>query len=233
MSIRQMTGIFVVGLFCLGPAAAGTSAQSAAPPAHKALGGGVKAGVNFVTIPNLTLPDQSIEGVTVSGDSSARTSFIVGGYLLASFSQALGLQTEVLYTQKGVNEKMTATVEGQTVTVDTTVKLSYVEVPVLLRYTHVSSGKSRPYLYLGPSFAFKTGARLTGTASSGSQSESLDEDLSSEVRSYDIGIALGGGVEFGRWIVDARFTRGLVNVAAVSGDDIKNASFAIMGGVRF
>jgi hypothetical protein len=211
-------------------AAAQAPAQVPAPAGRKAVTFGVKGGVTVSTISgagDAELP----EGVVSS--TSSRTGFIAGGSLLVAFTGALGIQTEVLYTQKGATSALTMTSGGATAAVNATVRLSYIEVPVLFRYTAGQPGKARPFVYAGPSVAFKVGAHGSGTASGGGMSQSLDEDLSDEINGVDAGIAIGGGVEFGRLTVDARFTEGLVNVFKVANGGFKNRTFVVMAGVRF
>jgi hypothetical protein len=104
------------------------------------------------------------------------------------------------------------------------VKLYYLSIPFMLR---VGAGDAvNVYAIGGPSFDIKIG-----------ESNPDDVDLVQEWEGIDIGITLGGGVEFGFFIVEARVNWGLRNIAKSAllfeGEDLKSRSFALQAGVRF
>ncbi|MDB5234566.1 MAG: hypothetical protein JWR44_1559 [Hymenobacter sp.] len=92
---------------------------------------GIKAGVNYSTF---------------SGDGveNAKYKFGAVGGLAANFgfSESLSLQTELLYSQKGVDLKDS----------DFNFKLNYIELPIMFRYT-LSDGKG-PFLQAGPQVGY-------------------------------------------------------------------------------
>ena len=52
---------------------------------------------------------------------------------------------------------------------------------------------------------------------------------------FDLGLVAGAGLEFGRFVIDGRYTWGLSNINKDESEDvkIKNRVFAVMAGIRF
>lgn len=177
---------------------------------------GVKAGVNFANL------DFSGEDADVSFDR--RIGLVAGAFMLFPMSDTFGFQVEGLYSQKGAefNE------EGFTGKIE----MDSFDVPVLARYTIPSSTNTSFHLFAGPSFGFKLSAN---------QIERFDgdeekTDISDEVKGIDFGIVVGAGVEFGKFVIDGRYTHGLTKInEPEEGEDIKVKSrvFSIMAGFRF
>ena len=182
--------------------------------AAQQVSGGVKAGLALADLPN----------VLEAGDStSLRTGVAVGGFLSVRFGDGFAIQPEVLYTQKGVRIADN-TAQGA-------VNLDFVDVPVLARYTF-GKGKARGFVLGGPSFDFKTRAKVNFT----SDGRSEEEDISSDVETFEFALVFGGGVEIGRFTVEARWSEGLTNLLKDSTGDpenIKSRTFLVLGGVRF
>ena len=73
------------------------------------------------------------------------------------------------------------------------------------------------------------------------QKEAGEElDFEDQTKTFDFGIAFGGGVSFDKLVIDARFTLGLTNIINETGKadlgpnaDAKNRSFALTVGWRF
>lgn len=90
------------------------------------VGGGVKGGVTFGDMPNVTS-----EFNDVGVDTSQRIGWVAGGFLTVNFGNGFMLQPEVLYTQKGV--KVDTSVDE--FTSNLRIKLDYLDVPILARLT--------------------------------------------------------------------------------------------------
>ncbi len=88
---------------------------------------GVKAGVNFANIRD------------ISGDPESRTGFVFGGFVGAKLNDKLGIQADLLYSQQGAKADL-----GD-------IDLSYVNVPVVLKVFLTESFN----LQVGPQFGFK------------------------------------------------------------------------------
>jgi len=177
---------------------------------------GVKAGVNFANL------DFSGEDVDVSFDQ--RMGLVAGAFVLVPMSETFGFQIEGLYSQKGAK-----TEEGD---FEQRTELDWFDVPVLARYTIPSSTNTSFHLFAGPSFAFKLGAKSIFEFEGEGEEE---EDIEDEVKGFDFGIVFGAGIEFGKFVIDARYTHGLTDLNDVEDEivEVKTRVFAIMAGFRF
>jgi hypothetical protein len=173
---------------------------------------GVKGGVNFATI------DSDVE----NNPQDYRIGVAAGGYFNWPLAARLSFQPEVLYSQQG-----SALSEGG---VDAKIKFDYIAVPLLLRYRLTSS--SHPvFVAGGPSIAFNVKAKSSATIGGAT----TEIDISDVVESYDFGVAVGGGVEFGRYAVEGRYTFGFTNLNKDPTLDEKdhNRVISVLGSVRF
>lgn len=177
--------------------------------------GGVKAGVVFADLTNF---EDALEDVM---STSVRTGFTGGGFV--TFGERFAVQAEVLYTQKGT--------EAEELGVDVEVDIDQIEIPVLARYTF-GTGATRGYVFGGPSFDFKVDAKVKASFEGEEEEEDIDED----VETFEFAIVVGGGVEFGHFLVEGRFSLGLTDLVKDDEDfdqSIRNRTFSILGGVRF
>jgi hypothetical protein len=185
--------------------------SSAVPAFGQGFSMGAKGGGSFANVKFDT-----------SGDTSARW-FPVAG-LFATFAPHWGvsLQPEVVYSMKG------ARLGGGGA--PTLVMLDYVEVPVLGRVSMTAFGR-RLYVIAGPSFAVRVRARTRTTFSDVTE----EIDIADQVKRFDVGIAGGGGVEFGALVFDARYTFGLTDIDKDKSDasSAHNRVFSLTGGWRF
>jgi hypothetical protein len=190
--------------------------------AAQQVGGGVKGGVSLGDVPNF---DQLLNFTGVT--TSQRIGWAAGGFLMVRWENRFALQPEVLYTQKGVKFDVSEGSESGNVRV----KTDFLDVPVLARYT-VGKGV-RGYVFGGPSFDFRMSAKVkTSVVGAGSE-----EDVSSEVKSFEFALVVGGGVEFGPILLEARWSEGLTDLAknttGETGPAIKTRTFLFLAGLRF
>ena len=177
---------------------------------------GVKAGVN--------LADLNFEAEDISLSFDSRTGFVGGLFVVWPADSRVALQAEGLFSQKGAK----VSEEGAS----GKVKLDYFDVPVLARFSSPVSGGTSFNVFAGPSFGFKLSAKTKG-GFDGEEEESMDID--DEIEGFDIGFVAGAGLEFGRFVLDGRYTWGLTDIDKDKTDEvkIKNRVFSIMAGIRF
>ena len=137
----------------------------------------------------------------------------VGIFFGSKKDRAVGFQGELNLLQKGGDQTVGP------------VKLYYLQVPALLRVG--TGGSVRIYAITGVAFDFKIGESTPDTF-----------DIVNEWNGIDVGFVGGGGVEFGFFLVEARGTWGLKNIAKsvlspFEGQDLKSNTFAIQAGFRF
>lgn len=178
--------------------------------------GGIKAGINFSNV------EFDGDGVDVNFDS--RKGLIGGAFVVLPVSGAFGVQIEGLYSQKGATIEEDGG-EGR-------IELDYIEIPVLARFSSAPGANATSFhVFAGPSFGFNIRARTEAEL----DGESESQDISDDVKGFDLGLVVGAGVELGRVVIDGRYTWGFTNINEDLQDDVKvhNRAFAIMAGIRF
>jgi hypothetical protein len=201
---------------CVLAAAAGASAQTVTA--------GVKAGAALSSVPNAgdVLDRISFEE---SVDVRAKLGIVAGGFVQIAFNERFSLQPEMLFVMKGVKLDLPADAGS------ITASLNYVELPLLARYTRALNDVLRGYIIAGPSFALKAGTSSTLDA----VDQTADMNIDPAFGSRDIGVAFGGGLERDRFLLEARYTLGLTDIATdfIPHDDaLRNRVFSVMVGIR-
>jgi len=210
---RWSSAVVAAALLCLPTLAAGQAEMASAERVE----GGVKGGVSFSDIPRFA----DVLTEEASAETDYRIGAVIGGFVAFPFGGYFAVQPEVLYTQRGL--------KGRIPLADETfkLKLSYVDVPVLLR-VGPSSGRGF-HAFAGPSFNFNVGAQLIvgGTFND-------EEDFKDEVADLDVGLVVGAGYYGGLLILEGRYQEGLTNVNALADDEsYRNRGFAALVGIRF
>ena len=177
------------------------------------LGFGAKAGVTMGT---LSFDSEN------TGDYGYRIGLAVGGFVALPLGSRLTIQPEGLFNQRGAK----AEDEG----LETTIALDYIDVPVLVKYAVTRGGPRSIFVFGGPSAAFKIRSRATATFGD----TTIDLDADEEIESFEFGVVAGGGVDFGKWSIDGRYSLGLSNLNKEEDDvKLKSRSFSILAGIRF
>ncbi len=169
--------------------------------------------------------------------SDHRVGFTIGTYAIIPITNKIGVQPEIYFSQKGAGgasylyDDLPADTDGPPIGVYLNGNTShrYVEVPLLLKFSPAAPGDDiRPHFFAGPSVGFLIGARKVH-----------DIDYTEHLNPTDFGLVLGGGADFGKFVLDARYSFSLAAVAkdyhasygTVPGG-ITNRAFTIMAGFR-
>lgn len=155
------------------------------------------------------------------------------GGLTAQFplSPSLAVRPEVLFTQKGT--QLSGADDDPPTEATQTIRINYVEVPVMVRVSVPVGPFADAGVLVGPSVGFKVSESVT-LEQNGVQVN--DPDLSGDsVTSFDAGLAFGAEYGSGPFAVEARYTAGLLDI---NDDDdgepsIRNGVFSITGAFRF
>ena len=195
------------GRLCLAFAAAMTMAW---PAAAQGVGFGVKGGLSFA---EFTTDDFHLDN---------RTGWQAGLFVGGNRDGVVGFQGEFNWVRKETTFFDSGVEIG-------TVKLDYLQVPMLLRINAGTKSKNGFALYglAGPSFEVKLRDEITGFGG-GSTSDYSFENI-------DVGLMFGGGVEISRFIIEGRYSKGLRSVNKNFKDvtELKVNSFAALVGIRF
>ena len=189
-------------------------------PAFAQVTAGVQGGINIANI-SFTAGDPD-EGVP---EFKSRTRGVFGAFIARDFTPKVGLQIDILYSQKGTKAELTDGVDTFTFEASA----DYLEIPILIRGNIPGSGSVKARVFAGPSIGFKVTDDTTTTFNG----VEIDEE-DAEFKSTDFGFVIGGAVQFGKFFVDARYNWGLINIVDDdSGDDAKTRTFGIMVGFQF
>jgi hypothetical protein len=126
---RGMVSVFVLSALMLVTISTVVSAQVS-------WSGGIKAGINLA----------KVNGSDATGFDEFRTGFVGGGFLTAHVSEGFGVQFEGLYSQKGGKASESSA--------EATLKLDYIEIPVLAMGRFPAGKKAILNIYGGPTFGF-------------------------------------------------------------------------------
>jgi hypothetical protein len=185
---------------------------------------GIKAGVNVA----------GVTGDDVDDSYESRTAFVGGVFLTYALTPALAVQPEILYSMKGYkwDDDMGCCGTG---------KLTYLEIPVLLKYMIPMDGVVQPNLFAGVAPAFLLSAEVEQDHEETmfqmlGASETVD--IKDDTKSVDFGLVFGGGVDLalgeGLLMFDVRYTMGLTSIDDTDDDwDVKNKAITLMVGYGF
>ena len=150
-------------------------------------------------------PDNDLDGLT---------GFAGGGFVRFGFGR-IGIQPELLTVTRGYDDDTFGSL-----------KLEYIEIPVLL-HLPLSLGTSfSPYVVAGPSLGIEVGCEVEA----GDIEADCDEDEGGagddDRSSTDLGITAGGGLAFnmgpGAILLEGRYTWGMTDLSEVEGVSTKN-----------
>ena len=147
--------------------------------------------------------------------SSWRVGFAAGAFLRFPVTSRFALQQELVYTQKGSQQKIGVEILDIPTVLDVTYDMDYIEIPVLLRFVWLERSSSELYSLVGTALSLKVRDRYTlkGEVSDGEQTIPLSARADmSEVEMFDYSFIYGTGLEFAvgrqRILVEYRFTIG-------------------------
>ena len=172
----------------------------------------IKAGFSSATI---SFSPES--GAQELSGTERLTGFVGGVAFLLPGNSRGGVQVEALFHQKGARNLLRR---------DDTLRLSYLEIPVLLHVDVYHRGPRGVYVIGGvaPAFALQASYEDDGDK----------EDVKDEIEDVDVGLVVGAGVELRRLNVELRYTWGLRS-AFQDGDldgTFKNRALSLTVGYR-
>lgn len=171
---------------------------------------GIKGGINLANLSE--------------GDADVRTGFTGGLVIeLGLPLMPLGVETGLYYSQKGSSNEANGGTE--------TLKLDYLEVPVLAKFSLGPPGPISPSFVIGPYAGYLLNSEFEGENEFGSGTINLDDDT----ETVDFGLIAGVGVDFNLGLtkvnVQTRYGYGLVD--AFEDEDSKNRVLSITAGIMF
>ena len=179
-----------------------------------------------------SLNSSNFSGDTEGVDFTSRIGFNVGAFATIKLSKNITLQPEILYSTQGAEAKnVTAAIDDMLFSGDVKFNLSYINVPVMLKY-YVADKFN---LEAGPQIGFLTSAK-TSTKVDGFN-QTTDEDIKDSFESLDFGLNFGAGYDFTKNIsAGIRYNLGLANIAKTEAGDnskVHNSVFSVSVGYKF
>jgi hypothetical protein len=224
-------GVFRVLLVLVAttPLMAQEPTQQSAPGARR-LQYGVRFGPSFTS---LTSPETFDPG-SVARAFEPTMNF--GGFFNLQVRGPWSFQPEILFASKGhrTNPEGAPPIDnGVTVkppAADDVILIRYLEFPLLLRLSKQTRETTSLYLIGGPALALMRYAEVRKVVDPG-----VHQDIDDQVEGTDLSYVLGAGLQHKRWLVDARLTMGVKNIATVEPrpGDVKTSAFSVLLGVRF
>lgn len=186
------------------------SALAAAAPvaAQDGAGFGIKGGVRY--------PDFSTDRLQLDNRIGWQAGIFFGG----NRNGVLGLQGEVNWLRNETDIAAVGSIPAGTV------RLDYVQVPVLLRLNAGTKPGINVYGIAGPSFEALLRDEVSGFGGP-THSDYQFENV-------NVSLMFGGGIEISRFILEGRYSKGLRTINKnLDVSDIKLNSFAVLAGIRF
>ncbi len=182
------------------------------------LRGGIKAGINIANV----YDEQGDEF-----EADPKVGFAGGGVLSIPIGRYIGIQPEVLYSQKGL------TFNGNFLGADYTVQrtLGYLDIPIYLQFKPIPAIT----LLFGPQYCFLLHRR--DKFSTGSYTTEQQEEFENDnIRKNVFGLAGGFDLNINRFVIGARGAWDLQNNngdGTSSDPRYKNVWFQLTGGIKF
>jgi hypothetical protein len=161
---------------------------------------------------------EEFDGETSDG-SSRLTSFAVGLSMQRAAGPNLTFAPELLYIVKGVRF-----VDED----DFQAKFSYVEVPLLFRYSFSGGGQVTPFITAGPSVAYLVSCKVSDSDDSETCDDAYTEDGS--YKKFDFGVMIGAGIASQRVSLSLRYDMGLANIEQDEDWNSKHRALMLMVG---
>ena len=186
----------------------------------------------------------NLEGnISSASELESRSDITFGGTLRLDIGPYFSLQPELLYVPGGGKGSLVVDGGGTPTTVDGTLKLDYLELPVLAKFRLPGSPSMMPNLYMGPTAAINLASKLKGDFTSSGGSASGEADLKDQVESLLFGGAIGGGFDLkmgkGLLTLDARYSKSFSEIfksvagGVSSGSDPNSNSASVTLGYSF
>jgi hypothetical protein len=163
-------------------------------------------------------------------DKNAKVGFHVGLQADYEFSPNMAIQPGLFFTTKG--SKVTTDYEGYEG--EFSQNLMYLQIPVHFAYKQDITPGTRIVFHAGPYVAYGVGGKSKVTAGTVTlESDKVFGDGILQYKSFDAGLGLGIGAEFGPIILDLGWDMGLLDISNIDDGGVKNQNAYLSVGFRF
>lgn len=156
--------------------------------------------------------DSALSG-SLTMEPKMRMGFVAGIAFRLDLPAGITIQPEVLYIQKGaVYDEPIHSGSGATGSVKQTMKLDYIEIPLMLRYS-LPVPIIKPYLEAGLSYGILSSAKikteLSVSGAPGTPSPVPEKNIKDDMNKRDLSIQIGTGLSIIIIELNARYIIGL------------------------
>lgn len=179
---------------------------------------GIKGGLNIAT------------WIGDVGNVNSKIGFHIGGFAEIKVSNKFSFQPELLYSTQGVTFKnVLVNVGGIDYSADGKINLSYLNIPILVKYYAMKKFS----LEAGPQIGFLTAAKTEATVNG----NTVVEDIKYNFESLEFSMNFGAGYNFTKNIsAGVRYNFGLSNIAKEQSgykSNVKNSILSLSVGYKF
>ena len=215
----------------------------------QALNFGFKGGVNASYFQGSYIYAGDDFTLNLNPDLSAR--FSAGGLVRYNITEVTSIQSELLYTTRGVRFDQNVDLRNQTLRLKGDLTLTYMELPVFLRVSTTLPDHGKWFspepgftfnAYTGGSFAYKTNAKFSGILSGevlgDDYSERFENRVWDQFTDTDFSFIVGAGFEYGvqyRFTFDVRYVISITDIGSDPEfpDDVRNGKVSVFIGMVF
>lgn len=148
---------------------------------------GIKAGLNYVN---------NVQSESEESNNKYKISYLFGGYGIFEISEKFGIQSEILYSNKGYHFDATNLSE------EGNLNLNYINLPVLVGYAISNNFR----INLGPEFGYLLSAKSKFDSNTVDVGDIWDNNI-------DLGIATGIRMSpTSKFMIEMRYAHGLISV---------------------
>lgn len=178
----------------------------------------------------------NLASMTKADNSKMRVGVAAGVEGEYGVAENFGITAGLLYSMQGVKQSGSATVNipvfgNVAFTGDQTLKLDYLNIPILANYYIVKGLAIKAGIQ--PGFCVSKKLALKGTATYNGQSVNVDSNdkIENGVKSFQFAIPVGASYEYKSFVLDARYNIGVTK--ALEGSDSRHSVFTISLGYKF
>ena len=155
------------------------------------------------------------------------TNIQMGVFYKISLLKNIDIQPELYYSESGA--KTTGLFWGEKISMKQ--KLSYLKLPILVKFNFINLKNINAGIIIGPYFAYNIKSRTIFSY----KNDKTDDDIGDQIKSIDYGLTIGGNLNYKNIIFDIRFSLGGMNLSAdeKSYFNIKNNSAVFLIGYQF
>lgn len=175
---------------------------------------GIRAGA---VMTNMLMED---DDDTYSDDYKLKPGFTVGVVGEIPFSDMFFFEPGLMLTTKGFKFESEETVMGQTFKTEGSMNPLYIDIPLNFKVAGEVADNVKLYGIAGPYFGLGIGGNSKAKVEVLGVSEEMDEEIKwgseveeDDLKMFDYGVTIGGGVEFGPVQAGLFYSLGLANIS--------------------